>query len=77
MRHPRVDDYVRVTNDIPELALSRGEIGIVRNAWFGPAPTTAYEVGFHKIGRDGELLARLIPEQVSLVEGSLFADVHA
>ena len=26
MRHPHVDDYVRLTADIPELSLTRGEV---------------------------------------------------
>ena len=34
MRQPHVDDYVRLTQDIPELALSKGEIGVVRSTWF-------------------------------------------
>ena len=50
MRLPRVDDVVRLTEDIPELALARGEVGVVRSTWF--APTVVYEVEFHEIGHD-------------------------
>src|SRR3712207_8420426 len=41
MRSPHVDDLVRLTQDVPELSLSRGEGGVVRSTWV--APTTAYE----------------------------------
>ena len=40
MRQPHIDDYVRLTTDIPELCLHRGDLGVVRSTWF--APTTAY-----------------------------------
>ena len=71
MRQPHVDDFVRLTKDIPELALSRGEIGVVRSTWF--APSVAYEVEFHKIGHDYQCRALLMPEQVEVEDGSLFA----
>ena len=70
MRRPHVDDYIRLTQDIPELGLSRGEVGVVRSTWF--APTTAYEVEFHKIGNDYQTRALLLAEQVQVEEGSLF-----
>lgn len=70
MRHPHVDDYVRLTQDIPELALCRGEVGVVRSTWF--APTVAYEVEFHQIGLSHETRALLLAEQVQVEEGSLF-----
>ena len=66
MRQPRVDDYVRLTQDIPELALSRGQIGVVRSTWF--APTVAYEVEFQPVGLDCETRALLLGEQVRLEE---------
>ena len=50
MRQPHIDDFVRLTQDIPELSLNRGAVGVVRSTWF--APTVAYEVEFHKIGHD-------------------------
>jgi hypothetical protein len=73
MRSPHVDDQVRLTQDIPELSLVRGDIGIVRSTWF--APTMAYEVEFHQIGHDYETRALLRAEQVqvdvaSQLEGS-------
>jgi hypothetical protein len=70
MRSPHVDDFVRLTADIPELALIRGEVGVVRSTWF--APSVAYEVEFHQIGHDYQTRALLLPEQVEVEEGSLF-----
>src|SRR5918997_212677 len=62
MRKPHVDDFVRLTQDIPELSLNRGSLGVVRSTWF--APTVAYEVEFHKIGCDYPPRALLLAEQV-------------
>jgi len=70
MRSPHVDDFVRLISDIPELSLSRGEIGVVRSTWF--APSVAYEVEFHQIGHDYQTRALLRPEQVEVEEGQLF-----
>lgn len=71
MRQPTIDDFVRLTQDIPELALSRGEVGVVRSTWF--APTIAYEVEFHPIGLDHQTRALLMAEQVQLEDGPLLA----
>ena len=71
MRRPSVDDFVRLTQDIPELSLNRGTVGVVRSTWF--APSVAYEVEFHKIGHDYQCRALLMPEQVEVEEGSLLA----
>ena len=72
MRRPHVDDFVRLTQDIPELALQRGEVGVVRSTWF--APSMAYEVEFHPIGLNGETRALLLAEQGQVDEGSLFRE---
>jgi hypothetical protein len=66
MRRPHVDDCVRLTQDIPELSLSRGELGVVRSTWF--APSVAYEVEFNKIGNDYQTRALLMEQQVALEE---------
>ena len=71
MRRPQVDDFVRLTQDIPELALHRGEVGVVRSTWF--APTVAFEVEFHPVGLDQETRALLLAEQVTVEEGPLVA----
>ena len=64
MRQPHVDDHVRLTQDIPELSLNRGEVGVVRSTWF--APTVAYEVEFRSIGNDYQTRALLREEQVEV-----------
>lgn len=66
MRQPRIDDSVRLTQDIPELALTRGEVGVVCSTWF--APWVTYEVEFHHIGYDCQTRTLLRPEQVELDE---------
>ena len=71
MRQPHVDDFVRLVKDIPELALSKGEVGVVRSTWF--APTVAYEVEFHPIGLDHQTRALLLAEQVEVQDGPLLA----
>ncbi len=44
MEELSVDDVVRLRQDIHELALTRGERGVIRSTWF--APYTRYEVEF-------------------------------
>ncbi len=72
MRKPHIDDIVRLTQDIPELALNRGEVGVVRSTWF--SPSVAYEVEFHQIGHDCQTRALLMEEQVQVEdETAVFA----
>jgi hypothetical protein len=66
MRLPHVDDVVRLTQDIPNLNLQRGELGIVCATWF--APTEAYEVEFGPAGLDGQTRALLLAEQLQIEE---------
>lgn len=69
-RSPHVDDFVRLTRDIPELCLNCGEVGVVRSTWF--SPSVAYEVEFHQIGHDVQTRALLMAEQLQVEEGPLF-----
>jgi hypothetical protein len=69
MRQPHVDDFVRLSCDVPQLALLKGEIGVIRSTWFAPA--VKYEVEFHQIGHDYQTRCLLDPEEVVLEEGSL------
>ena len=71
MRKPHVDDYVRLMQDIPELALNRGEVGVVRSTWF--SPSVAYEVEFHQIGHDCQTRALLMEEQVQVEDEPILA----
>jgi len=42
---PHVNDRVRLTRDLPELLLHRGDAGVVQSVW-SFAPSCAYEVEF-------------------------------
>jgi len=39
---------VRLLNDLPELCLRAGDLGVVRSSWH--YPTVAYEVEFPRLG---------------------------
>jgi hypothetical protein len=65
MRQPAIDDHVRLTQDIPELWLTKGERGVVRSTWF--APSIAYEVEF-QIGLDCHTRVLVRPEQLQVEE---------
>lgn len=69
MRQPHINDFVRLTQDVPELALNKGEVGVVRSTWFAPAVT--YEVEFHQIGHDYQTRCLLKAEQLVIEEGSI------
>jgi len=57
-----VDDVVRLRQDIPELALARGDRGVIRSTWF--APFTRYEVEFDCPSQCSNTRALLRPEQM-------------
>jgi hypothetical protein len=40
----KADERVRLTKDLPELGLRRGDTGVVCSTWFDPS--TAFEVEF-------------------------------
>jgi len=65
MRLPHIDDYVRLTQDLPELSLRQGAVGVVCSTWF--SPHTRYEVQFTEVqGGGGDIRALLRPEQVAV-----------
>jgi hypothetical protein len=64
MRKPHIDDQVRLNQDIPELHLRSGMVGVVRSTWF--APTTAFEVEFDVDGSGTRAL--LLERQVTVAE---------
>jgi len=66
MREPHIDDLVRLTHDLPELSLYRGQVGVVRSMWC--APLTCYEVEFHEVGLDHETRALVMAEQLQVAE---------
>ena len=63
---PQENDVIRVTRDIPDLALRRGDMGIVRSRWLAPA--LAYEIEFHFFGSDLAGRGLLMPEQIEVIE---------
>jgi hypothetical protein len=62
MTEMQVDERVQLTQDIPELGLHHGEVGLVCSTWFSPA--TAYEVEFLRIMPDCPIRALLMPNQL-------------
>jgi len=68
MRRPHIDDCVRLTQDIPEFALCRGEKGVVRSTWFAH---TAYEVEFRQIGADCQTRVLVVEDQFEIDEQAL------
>jgi Domain of unknown function (DUF4926) len=61
MWQPHIDDRVRLTHDIPELSLHRGDSGVVRSVWF--APILAYEVEFYQPDQECQTRALLMDEE--------------
>jgi len=59
----QVDERVQLMQDIPELGLHRGEVGLVCSTWFSPA--TAYEVEFQRTMPDCWVRALLMPNQIA------------
>ena len=62
MRTPHVDDWVQLTQDIPELSLAKGEVGLVRSTWC--APHLAFEVEFRPVGQHFQTRCLLAATQV-------------
>jgi hypothetical protein len=64
MEHPKINDVVTLLQDVPDLALARGQRGVVRSTWF--SPFVAYEVGFQPRGLDCQTRALLLSEQIEV-----------
>ena len=64
MPAPEVDCPVRLLEDIPQLGLRSGEVGVVCSTWF--APTPAYEVEFQPRGSATRVLVR--QDQIRLAD---------
>ena len=58
----RIDERVKLTQDIPELELRRGEVGVVCSLWRSPMP--AYEVEFDRQSRECNVRALLMSHQI-------------
>jgi len=65
---PQIDDIVRLTQDFPDLFLTRGAIGIVRSVWF--APMLTYEVEFQLSPYGCNARALLFKQHITLEAAS-------
>lgn len=66
MMRPQVDTRVRLTRDVPDLSLQRGQVGVVCSTWF--APTMAYEVEFPSADRSVQIRALLDAGELELAD---------
>lgn len=62
MQSPQIDERVRLIDDVPELDLFRGAIGVVRSMWC--SPHSLFEVEFHFDGQHYATRALLRSEQI-------------
>ena len=69
VRHIRPSSYARLTQDILELGLHRGEVGVVRGLVRGW--TEAFEVEFHRPGCVAPLRALLLADHLEPETGPL------
>ena len=58
----QADRFVRLVQDIPELGLRSGEVGVICSTWFEPSP--AYEVEFQPAGLKSATRALLLAHQI-------------
>ena len=61
MEHKTLTRHVRLSQDIPELGLQRGQMGTLCSTWF--APSEAFEVEFQPAGLGHAIRALLLPSQ--------------
>ena len=62
MRQILSNDCVRLSEDLPALLLRRGDVGVVRSAWY--YPTVAFEVEFRTPAHGANSRVLLLEEQV-------------
>jgi hypothetical protein len=62
MAQVRAEERVRLIQDVPELGLHRGDVGVVCSTWL--APSTAFEVEFQPNATDCRVRALLMPNQI-------------
>ena len=61
--------FVRLLQDIPELGLHTGEVGVICSTWF--SPDTAYEVEFQPPGLSSATRALLLEHQIQEADTAL------
>jgi hypothetical protein len=74
MAELRIDQRVRLINDIPELELRSGCEGVLCSTWF--SPQEAYEVEFEIPGLFFKTRALLLAEQIQPAEANA-DELHA
>jgi uncharacterized protein DUF4926 len=57
-----LDELVELKQDIPDMGLHRGDVGLVCSTWF--SPTTAYEVEFQPEQSAPGIRAWLVSSQI-------------
>lgn len=62
MAPEKAAEHVRLIQDLPELGLYRGAVGLVCSTWFDP--NTAFEVEFQPDGKGSRVRALLMPNQI-------------
>ena len=62
MTRVNADERVRLTQDLPELGLRHGDVGLVCSTWF--EPNTAYDVEFQPRAPGCRVRALLMPNQI-------------
>jgi len=62
MADVKVEEFVRLMQDLPQLGLHRGDTGVVCSRWFDPS--TAFEVEFQPDAPDCPVRALLMPNQI-------------
>ena len=62
MTQRKADDRVRLIQDIPELGLHRGDVGVVCSTWF--EPSTAFDVEFRGVRLGGAVRVLVMPNQI-------------
>ena len=62
MSKVKAQERVRLVQDVPELGLRRGDVGLVCSTWF--EPSTAFEVEFKSRAVGCGVRALLMPSQI-------------
>ena len=68
MSKVKAEERVRLMQDVPELGLHRGDVGLVCSKWF--EPNTAFEVEFQPHAVGCRVRALLMPNQIQDVNAS-------
>lgn len=62
MKAEKTEELVRLLQDVPELGLHRGDVGVICSTWFDPS--TAFEVEFHPDAPAWPVRTLLMPTQI-------------